>query len=161
MTVLTGMRWYLTVVLMCISLNNEWCWASFHVFVGHLYIFLWRSVCLDLLPMFWLGSFFWYWAAWAACMFCRAIISCFVCSYFLLFWRFSFPLAVQKLLCLTRSHWFIFVFISITLGGGSKRTCCNLCQSVLPMFSSKSFIGSGFMLVFDCKNACIIACNLN
>ena len=24
-----------------------------------------------------------------------------------------------------------------------KRYCCNLCQSVLPMFSSKSFIVSG------------------
>ena len=29
--------------------------------------------------------------------------------------------AVQKLLSLIRSHLFIFVFISITLGGGSKR----------------------------------------
>ena len=68
---------------------------------------------------------------------------------------------VQKLLSLIRSPLFTFVFISITLGGGSKRTCCDLCQSVLPMFSSKSFIDSGFMFAFDCKNACIIACNLN
>ena len=30
--------------------------------------------------------------------------------------------AVQKLLSLVRSHLFIFVFILITLGGGSKRT---------------------------------------
>ena len=29
--------------------------------------------------------------------------------------------AVQKLLCLIRSHLFTFVFISITLGGGSER----------------------------------------
>ena len=46
---------------------------------------------------------------------------------------------VQKLLSLIRSHLFIFTFISITLGGN----CCDLCQSVLPMFSSKSFMVSG------------------
>ena len=38
---------------------------------------------------------------------------------FLIFFIVSF--AVQKLLSLIRSHLFIFVFISITLGGGSKR----------------------------------------
>ena len=40
--------------------------------------------------------------------------------------------ALQKLLCLIKSHFFICIFI--TLGGGSKRSCCNLCQSVLPVF---------------------------
>jgi len=38
---------------------------------------------------------------------------------------------VQKLLSLIRFHLFIFVFISITLGGGSSRgSCCDLCQRV-------------------------------
>ena len=37
--ILTGVSWYLIVVLICISLDNEWCWASFHVFVSHLYVF--------------------------------------------------------------------------------------------------------------------------
>ena len=52
--------------------------------------------------------------------------------------------AVQKFLSLIRSQLFIFVFIFITLGGGSKKSCYNLHQSVLPMpmFSSKSFIVS-------------------
>ena len=32
--------------------NNEWCWAFFHVFSSHLYVFFWRSICLGLLPTF-------------------------------------------------------------------------------------------------------------
>ena len=49
-----------------------------------------------------------------------------------------------KLLILIRSHLFIFVFILITLGGGSKRILLQfMSKSVLPMFSSKSFIVSG------------------
>ena len=49
---------------------------------------------------------------------------------------------VQKFLSLIRSHLFIFAFISITLGGGHRGSCCDLCQSVLPMFYSRSFIVS-------------------
>ena len=45
--------------------NSEWCWASFHVCISHLY--RWRNVCIGLLPIFWLGClFFWYWVAWVA-----------------------------------------------------------------------------------------------
>ena len=46
------------------------------------------------------------------------IFSCFEGCLFILF-MVSF--AVQKFLSLIQSHLFIFVFISITLGGGSKR----------------------------------------
>ena len=38
-----------------------------------------------------------------------------------LFVLFMVSFAVQKPLCLIRSHLFIFVFIFITLGGGSKK----------------------------------------
>ena len=38
-----------------------------------------------------------------------------------LFILFMFSFAVQKLLSFIRSHLFIFVFLSISLGGGSKR----------------------------------------
>ena len=49
--------------------------------------------------------------------------------------------AVKKLSSLIRSHLFIFVFISIILGGGSQRILlCFISRNVLPMFSSKSFI---------------------
>ena len=51
--------------------------------------------------------------------------------------------ALQKVLSLIRPHLFIYVFIFITLGSGSKRSCYDFCQSVLPIFSSKSFIVSG------------------
>ena len=42
--------------------------------------------------------------------------------------------AMQKLLSLIRSYLFIFVSIFITLGGGSKKICCDLSKSVLPVF---------------------------
>ena len=53
-------------------------------------------------------------------------MGCIVCKYFLPFYRLSFILfmvsvAVQKLLSLIRSHLFLFAFISITLGDGSKK----------------------------------------
>ena len=55
--------------------------------------------------------------------------------------------AVQKLLSLIRSHLFILVFIFITLGGRAKKNLLLfMSESVLPMFSSKSFIVSGFTL---------------
>ena len=50
--------------------------------------------------------------------------------------------AVQKLISLVRFHLFIFVFIFITLGGGSKKILLRfMSESVL--FSSKTFIVSG------------------
>ena len=56
---------------------------------------------------------------------------------------------VQKLLSLIRSHFFIFAFVSITLGSGSWRILrWFMSESVLPMFSSRSFIVPG--LPFRC-----------
>ena len=54
--------------------NNEWCWASFHVFVSHLYVFF-GEISVFLWPISWLGHlFFWNWAAGVACIFVRLIL---------------------------------------------------------------------------------------
>ena len=61
-----------------------------------------------------------------------------------LFVFFMVSFAVQKLLSLIRSYLFISVFVFIILGGGSKKILLRfMSKSVLPMFSSKSFIVSG------------------
>ena len=67
--------------------------------------------------------------------------------------------AMLKLSSLIRVHLFTFAFISVSLR--SKRYCYNLCQSVLPIFTSRSFIVSSltfrsltdfeFILVYGVK----------
>ena len=120
------------------------CWQSVYL--------LWRNVYLGVLPSFGFGSLFF------------LILSCMSYLYILeinplsvnsfanivshsegcLFVLFMVSFAVQKLLSSIRSHLFIFVFISISLGGGSKKILLwFMSQSILPMFSSKSFIVFG------------------
>ena len=76
-------------------------------------------------------------------------VSCVACKYFLPCCKLSFcfimSFAVLKLLSLIRSHLFIVVSISITLGDGSKKILLwFISKSVLPMFSSRSFIVCSF-----------------
>ena len=60
-----------------------------------------------------------------------------------LFILFMVSFAVKKLLSFIRSNLFIFVFIFITLGGGSKTILLwFMSKSVFPIFSSKNFIVS-------------------
>ena len=57
-----------------------------------------------------------------------------------LFFFFMVSFALQKLV---RSHWFIFVFVSISLGDWRKKTFVRLVsENALPMFSSRSLMGS-------------------
>ena len=87
--------------------------------------------------------FYWYWVISAACIFWKLIL----CHHYLLpLWGLSFHLVCSflcsaKSLSLIRSH--LFIFISITLGGGSwKILLWFMSLSVLLMFSFESFITS-------------------
>ena len=107
---------------------------------------LWRNVFLDLLPIF---------IFILNCMSCLYILevnplsvtsfanifSHSVCCVYVLFMVSS---AVQNLFSLIECYLFIFVFVSITLGDGSQKILLwFVSKSVLPVFSSRSFIVSG------------------
>ena len=126
--------------------SNEWCWVFSCVYWPSVYFF-WRNVYLAFLPIFWLGCFsdtelyeLLIYFGDSSC------ISFFICNYFLPFWGLSFNHVYCFFCCakaLIKSHLFIFVYISITLGDGSKQSCCDLCQGMYTRnFFSKSFIVS-------------------
>uniref|UniRef100_A0A8D0MRP3 Uncharacterized protein n=1 Tax=Sus scrofa TaxID=9823 RepID=A0A8D0MRP3_PIG len=70
----------------------------------------------------------------------------FSCSISCLFFFFFVSFAVKNLGSLIRSHWFIFAFISVSLGDRPEKTFVRLIsENVLPMFSSRSLMVSCLM----------------
>ena len=79
--ILTGVRWYFIVVLIGIP-YDQWCWASFHMHVGHPYFFFWKNSIQVSSQFFWLSELFrfcfcfcfLYWAVWAVYIFCMLLL---------------------------------------------------------------------------------------
>ena len=127
-TILTGARWYLTVVLVYISLliSN----------MGHLFMCL-LAICIsslekclfNLLTIFWLSCSSFFTLNCMSCFYTLEINPLSVASFANIFsWAVGclfilsmVSFAVKKLLSLSRSHLFIFVFISIVLGDKLKK----------------------------------------
>ena len=149
MAILTGVRWYL-VVLICISLISDI--EHFAYACRPSMCLLWRNVYLGLLTIFQLGWFFVVELHELFTYFGDRLLSVaslakiFSHSVGCLFVFLMFSFAVRKLLSSIRSHWFICVFIFIILGARSnKMLLWFMSKSILPVFSTRSVIVSGLI----------------
>ena len=116
MAIVTDVRWYHTVVLICVSLIVM---LSIFPCVYWLSVcLLWRTVYLRLLPIFWLACFF-YLILSCICYFyilqINPFLSCFVCKYVLPFWGLSFHLTISFVVQIFWLNWVPFVYFLFSL----------------------------------------------
>ena len=121
------------------------------MFLLSIHMSLWRNLYSGILPILWLGFFFfWYWVVWPLWKF-WILTSC--SSIYLqilsLINHIAFVLpmvsfTVKKALSLFRPHLFIFAFIYFALAYNSNTALLQLMsKSVLPMLSFRSFMVFG------------------
>ena len=145
MTILSHMKWYLSVVLTWISLIIglsifSCAWPSIHLLEKCLF----RSSAHFFIALL----FFWHRTSWTVCILYR-LIPChlIICEYFLPLCELSVFLFYCFLSCAEAfkfNYVHLFVFIFIILGGWFKNILLRFTsESVLPVFPSKYFIVSG------------------